>query len=135
MQDHFLHSMNDEKLGQLSSLALAHVGDAVFELMVRSWLADGGLPTAASLHKRTVQLVNAEAQAEFMRFIEPELTAEEMTVFKRGRNTRVNSLPKHMTPSDYHAATGFEALFGWLWLRGSRERLNKLFELIISNID
>ena len=126
--------MDSERLGSLSSLALAHVGDAVFELMVRSWLADGGKATSGSLHKETVHIVNAGAQAEFMKLLEPVLTDEETSVFKRGRNTRVNSVPKHMSIADYHAATGFEALFGWLWLKGSRERLNELFEIIANHI-
>ena len=126
--------MDSEQLGLLSSLALAHVGDAVFELMVRSWLAVGGKATSGSLHKDTVQIVNAKAQAEFIKLLEPMLTEDEQSVYKRGRNTRVNSVPKHMSIADYHAATGFEALFGWLWLKGEKERLNELFEAITNKI-
>lgn len=134
MIDNFSQHMDAEQLGSLSSLALAHVGDAVFELMVRSWLASGGKATSGSLHKETVQIVNAKAQAEFIKLLEPELSEDELNVFKRGRNTRVNSVPKHMSIADYHAATGFEALFGWLWLKGEKERLNELFGMIIKSI-
>ena len=134
MGDIFSQCMDSEQLGSLSSLALAHVGDAVFELMVRSSLAAGGKATSGSLHKETVRIVNAKAQSDFMKLIEPMLNDEELSVFKRGRNTRVNSVPKHMHIADYHAATGFEALFGWLWLKGERERLNELFEVIAEKI-
>ena len=85
-------------------------------------------------YKDTVGIVNAKAQAEFIKLLEPMLTDEELSVFKRGRNTRVNSVPKHMSIADYHAATGFEALFGWLWLKGDKERLNELFEIITCKI-
>ena len=134
MADNFSQHLDNEQLGSLSSLALAHVGDAVFELMVRSWLAGGGKATSGSLHKDTVGIVNAKAQADFVKLIEPHLSDDELSVYKRGRNTRVNSVPKHMSIADYHAATGFEALFGWLWLKGCKERLNELFELITSKI-
>jgi len=134
LRDNFTQHMDSEQLGSLSSLALAHVGDAVFELMVRSWLANGGKSTSGSLHKDTVQIVNAKAQAEFIKLLEPMLTEDEQRVYKRGRNTRVNSVPKHMSIADYHAATGFEALFGWLWLKGDKARLNELFEIIANKI-
>lgn len=130
VSDNFSHVMNTEQLGKLSSLALAHVGDAVFELMVRSWLAEGESATAGSLHKETVRIVNAAAQARFIKILEPILSEDEICVYKRGRNTRVNSVPKHMSLADYHAATGFEALFGWLWLKGDKSRLNELFDII-----
>ena len=134
MADNFTQHMDSEQLGSLSSLALAHVGDAVFELMVRSWLANGGKATSGSLHKDTVQIVNAKAQAEFIKLLEPMLSEDEQRVYKRGRNTRVNSVPKHMSIADYHAATGFEALFGWLWLKGDKDRLNILFDTITNKI-
>ncbi len=134
MTDYFTQHMDSEQLGSLSSLALAHVGDAVFELMVRSWLANGGKATSGSLHKDTVQIVNAKAQAEFIKLLEPVLTEDEQRVYKRGRNTRVNSVPKHMSIADYHAATGFEALFGWLWLKGDKDRINELFTAITTKI-
>ena len=133
MKDIFSPNVDSEQLGTLSSLALAHVGDAVFELMVRSWLAGGGKLTSGSLHKDTVQIVNAGAQAQFVKLLEPMLTEEERGVYKRGRNTRVGSIPKGASPEQYHAATGLEALFGWLWLSGAHERLSRLFETAFPN--
>lgn len=130
MRDYFSVKLENDELNKMSSLALAHVGDGVFELMVRSWLACEGRAAASSLHRETVKIVNAAAQAEFAKMIIPLLSDEETGVYKRGRNTRVNSVPKHMSIADYHAATGFEALFGYLWLSGKRDRLNELFEII-----
>ena len=108
------------------------MGDAVFELLVRSRLAAERGSTAESLHRETVRLVNAASQAAFARLLLPELTEEEAAVYRRGRNAHVNSVPKHMTVGDYHAATGCEALFGWLWLLGRRERIGELWKTIKS---
>lgn len=114
----------------MGSLALAHVGDAVFELMVRVHLAAAGGKTG-SLHHAAVGMVNAAAQAGDMEKLLPLLTEEEAEVFRRGRNVKVHSVPKHARLGDYHAATGLEALFGYLYLLGRRERLNALFALIV----
>jgi len=114
----------------MNSLALAHVGDAVFELMIRVYLA-GSNSRSGSIHQATVKMVNAGAQAADMMKIAPLLTEEEEEVFRRGRNTRVNSVPKHAQLGDYHAATGLEALFGYLYLMGRQERLNALFAAIL----
>ena len=72
--------------------------------------------------------VSAPAQAEAVKRLFPVLTEEELAVFKRGRNTRVGSIPKGASPEQYHAATGLETLFGWLWLSGAHERLSRLFD-------
>ena len=76
-------------------------------------------------------MVNCKSQAEFVKILMPALTEEEMEVYKRGRNTKVNSASKHSTLSDYHAATGLEALFGYLYLKGEDARIKELFALII----
>lgn len=131
-----LFSMPDPARAEaLSSLALAHVGDAVFELLVRTRLASEREATAERLHRETVRIVNAGAQAAFARLLLPELTEEEAAVYKRGRNAHVNSVPRHASLGDYHAATGFEALFGWLWLRGETARLKELFDRIWSSLN
>ena len=114
----------------MGSLALAHVGDAVFELMVRVYLAPGGRKNG-SLHQAAVEMVNAAAQAGDMEKLLPLLSPEEAEVFRRGRNVKVHSVPKHARLGDYHAATGLEALFGYLYLLGRRERLNALFAAIV----
>lgn len=115
------------QVGQLSTLALAHIGDGVYELMMRTALAASGVTAAHDLHRETVQRVNAPAQARAIEHVLPELDAEELAVYKRGRNAKVNSVPQHAEVSEYHAATGLETLFGWLWLQGRTQRLSALF--------
>ena len=116
----------------ISVLGLAHVGDAVFELMVRTWLCVNGVSTAKRLHKETVALVSAKAQAAAAQRILQELSEEEHAVFKRGRNANVSSVPRGSTVEEYHTATGIEALFGYLYLSGKSERLDELFQLIVA---
>lgn len=129
----FLHTTLDKnEIFEMSSLALAHIGDAAFELMVRSNLCKDGMRKAKELHKNTVLSVSASAQEVASKKILPHLTEEEHDVYLRGRNAKVNSLPKHATPETYHTATAFEALWGWLYLSGKYERLNELFEVIVS---
>jgi len=110
---------------------LAHVGDAVFTLMVRTWLLTEGTSTARRLHDKSQAFVSAKAQAAAADLILPVLDSEEAAVYKRGRNTHVNTVPKSSSHEDYHAATGIEALFGYLYLNGKTDRLNELFEMII----
>ena len=129
-KDYFASSLTEGEVRAMGSLALAHVGDAVFELMVRVYLASGGGKTG-SLHRAAVGMVNAAAQAGDMEKLLPFLTEEEAEVFRRGRNVKVHSVPKHARPGDYHAATGMEALFGYLYLLGRRERISALFARIV----
>ena len=129
-RDYFTASLTEAEVQSMGSLALAHVGDAVFELMVRVYLAPGGRKNG-SLHQAAVQMVNAAAQAGDMEKLLPLLSPEEAEVFRRGRNVKVHSVPKHARLGDYHAATGLEALFGYLYLLGRRERLNALFAAIV----
>lgn len=120
-----------ERIKSVSSLGLAHIGDCVWELMVRSWLLWSGKATAAGLHRATVAHISASAQAKAVDIMLPSLTEEELAVFRRGRNAHVNTVPKNAKLSDYHAATGLETLWGWLYLNGCRERLGELFAMII----
>lgn len=117
---------------ELSAGTLAFVGDAVYGLMVRRRLAEINRPIG-ELHRLSVTYVNANAQAEAFKIIEPILTEEEMTQFKHGRNLHTNNVPKNSTQAQYHAATGIEALFGYLHLSGKNERLNELFDVIWNN--
>ncbi len=112
-------------------MALAHLGDAVYELMVRSFLVSRGRETNRSLHQATVALVSAPAQAAGAERIAGMLTEEEREVYRRGRNAHVHAVPHGATPREYHAATALEALFGYLYLKGRRERLNQLFAAIL----
>lgn len=127
MIDYFHLNTGREELLNLSSLGLAHLGDSVFEVMVRSWLCLRGKAKAKDLHRATVKYVAASAQAAEMKRIAPMLTQEEAAVFRRGRNTVPHSVPKAASREEYQAATGLEALFGWLYLQGRTDRLNELF--------
>ena len=128
MQDYFDIDLTDDQLRAISSIGLAHMGDAVFEVMVRTWLCAHGKATGKGLHQATIRLVCAESQAEKAEHILPLLTEEEMAVFKRGRNAQVHSVPGHASRAQYGEATVLEALLGWLWLKGRRERVNELFD-------
>jgi len=115
----------------MSVQGLAHIGDAVYELMIRTWLCLDGTCTAKKLHNKAVEFVCAKSQAAAMEKILSILSVEEMAIFKRGRNTHLNSVPKGSTHEEYHAATGLETLFGYLYLSGETERLNILFNIIV----
>ena len=120
--------LSPEELGQMSSLALAHLGDAVFELLVRTRLCEEGYAVNGNLHRETVARVCAPAQADFIDKILPLLTQEEEAVYRRGRNAHVHAVPKNATHAQYAKATGLEALFGMLYLSGQEERITELFE-------
>ena len=116
----------------LSPSVLAFVGDAVYGLMVRTALGEVNRPSG-ELHKLSVKLVNATAQAEAFKLIEAELSEKELSVFKRGRNFKTGNTPKNSSGGDYHTATGLEALFGWLYLSNENERAKSLFNIIWQN--
>ena len=111
----------------ISNLGLAHVGDGVFELLVRSWLCVKGDQTVKTLHRDTINLVKAPAQAAFMERLLPHLTEDEQAYYRRGKNAHTHAAPKSATPREYAMATGLETLFGALYLYGRTERLNELF--------
>ena len=127
MQDYFHPQMTQQELLAMSSLALAHIGDAVFELLVRTKLCVEGGTTNGRLHQATIALVQAPAQARFALRIQPLLTPEEAAVYRRGRNAHPHGIPKHATPCEYARATGLEALFGALYLSGQTARIEALF--------
>lgn len=130
MADYLAVTMTDDEILNISALGLAHLGDAVYELMVRTWLCRCGRATAKGLHKAAIKYVSAPAQAQGVEKLLTVLTEEELAVFRRGRNTHVNSVPHSATLEEYHAATGLETLFGYLWLKNRKDRLNQLFEII-----
>ncbi len=131
MTDYFQVEMGPDQLGAISNLGLAHLGDAVYELMVRAWLCLYGKATSGALHRATVGFVAAPAQAAMAEKILPLLTREEADVFRRGRNASPHSVPQRASRVEYQAATGLETLFGWLYLRGRRARLNELFAVMM----
>ncbi len=131
MTDYFHLHAGPDAIRAISSLGLAHLGDGVFELMVRSWLCLHGKETAKGLHRAAVRYVAAPAQARAVPRILPLLDEAEGDVFRRGRNVSPHAVPPNATRADYQAATGLEALFGWLWLQGRTDRLNELFSVIM----
>ena len=131
----FFPEMPVQDVNKISMLGLAHVGDAVYELLYRSKLCTDGHTAVAEMHRMTVAFVRAEAQAEAAAKLLPVLTTEEASVYKRGRNAKVNSVPHNADIGQYHAATGLEALFGWLYLQGRTERINELFNIITGGTD
>ena len=131
MTDYFHLSAEPDAIRAVSNLGLAHLGDGVYELMVRSWLVLHGKATSRGLHKATVRYVAAPAQALLVQKILPVLTEEEADVFRRGRNTSPHTVPKAASREEYQAATGLEALFGYLYLQGKTDRLNELFTLMM----
>ena len=135
MTDYFHLNADAELLQGISSLGLAHLGDGVFELMVRSWLCLHGKATSKGLHRATVRYVAAPAQARAAEKLLPLLDEAEHDVFRRGRNTSPHSVPQNASRADYQAATGLEALFGWLWLQGRTDRLNELFAVTMEGAE
>lgn len=127
MENYFEPRLADDQLRAISSIGLAHMGDAVFEVLVRAWLCAHGKATGKGLHQATIRLVCAESQAEKAEHILPLLTGEELAVFKRGRNAQVHTVPGHASRAQYGEATALEALLGWLYLRGEKDRINELF--------
>ena len=117
-----------------SPLALAFLGDSVFEMMVRERLLGIANRPAGQLHALAVKQVRAEAQAEGMQILLPHLTPDEEQVYKRGRNAHTGHVPKNANRAQYQAATGLEALFGYLYLEGRDDRLRELFSLIVPEL-
>lgn len=116
----------------LSPSVLSFVGDAVYSLLVRTYLSDKSRPSG-ELHNMAVEFVKAPAQAAAFNRIESYLTEEELSVFRRGRNFHTSNTPKSSSGHDYHIATGIECLFGFLHLSGRTQRINELFSIIIKN--
>lgn len=134
MTDYLHPVMDDAALTRMSSLALAHMGDCVYEMMTRAYLTCNGLTTNRTLHKETVRIVCAAAQAAGARAILPLLSEDERAVLLRGRNAKPHHMPKSASAADYSYATALEALFGWLYLKQRYDRLNELFDIILNTI-
>ncbi len=118
-------------MNEMSPLTLAFLGDGVFEVMVRERLVERGSCPVKKLHARAVEWVRCETQHRLLReALWPALTEEERAVAQRGRNAHVGHVPKNASVEDYHGATAFETLWGWLYLDGQQDRLRELFELI-----
>ncbi len=135
MKNYFCPQMELCDINNISMLGLAHIGDGVYELLTRTMLCSDGNKKVTELHKKSVAIVNAPAQAAAMERLLPHLTADELAIYKRGRNAKVNSVPQKADIGQYHAATGLEALFGWLYLQGRTERINDLYSVCVEESD
>ncbi len=125
--------LSEKEILGLNPLVLAFVGDSVQQLMVRTKLASTSTAKAGELHKLQSEQIKASAQAKYMDEIMSILTEDEIAIFKRARNTHMNTMAKNASVADYKKASGFEAVIGYLYLLGKNERLEELFEFIEKN--
>ena len=121
--------LEEQDLRTYSPLTLAYIGDAIFELVVRTVLVERKNMQPEKLHKAATKIVKAETQSLMIEGLKEELTEEELAVFKRGRNAKAVTRAKNASMSDYRRATGFEALMGYLYLKGDIERMIRLISM------
>lgn len=121
--------LGDPDIRSYSPLTLAYIGDGIYELYIRTILVKKGNCQANKLHNRASKLVKASAQSEMIKVLEPLLTEEELSVFKRGRNAKSYTTAKNATTGDYRRATGFEALMGYLYLTQQHHRMIDLIKI------
>ena len=124
-----LFHLEDQDLRSYSPLTLAYIGDGVYELIIRTILVKKGNCPVNRLHKKASSLAKAGAQSAIMKVIEEELTPEELSVYRRGRNAHSPTMAKHATMADYRRATGFEALMGYLYLKEDYTRMLTLVRM------
>lgn len=121
--------LEEQDIRTYSPLTLAYIGDAIFELVVRTVLVKRKNMRPEKLHKAATKVVKAETQSLMIEVLKEELTEEELAIYKRGRNAKAVTRAKNATMSDYRRATGFEALMGYLYLKGDMERMIRLISL------
>ena len=131
LENLFAIQMEKRRVDAISNLGLAHMGDGVYEVMVRAFLCSRGDQTVKRLHKDSVELVKAPTQAALVEKILPVLTEEEKAYYRRGKNSHTHAAPKSASPKQYAMATGLETLFGALYLLGRNDRLNELFAMMM----
>ena len=131
MENYFEMNLSVQEVNAISNLGLAHMGDCVFEILVRAYLCASGEKTVDKLHRDTIRMVKATSQAKFADKMLPLLSEEELAWYRRGKNSHVHAVPKSATPAEYAKATGVEALFGALYLLGRKDRLNELFKTVL----
>ena len=131
MENFFEIKLPKQEIDSISNLGLAHMGDCVFEILVRAYLCAKGEKTVDKLHRDTIRMVKATSQADFADKMLPLLTEEELAYYRRGKNSHVHAVPKSATPAQYAKATGVEALFGYLFLSGQKDRANEIFNLVM----
>ena len=131
MENYFKMNLCRQEINAISNLGLAHMGDCVFEILCRGYLCARGGKNVGNLHRDTINMVKASSQAKFMDKLLPHLTEDELSYYRRGKNSHVHAVPKSCTPAEYAKATGLEALFGALYLAGETDRINELFKLVM----
>ena len=134
MDNYFEIKMTRDQIRAISNLGLAHMGDCVYEMLCRAYLCKQGHQTVGQLHGDTISMVKATYQAKFADKMLPLLTEEEMAYYRRGKNAHPHAVPKSATPAQYAKATGVEALFGYLFLSGQKDRANEIFNLVIKEM-
>lgn len=118
-----------------SPLTLAYIGDAIYDLVIRTIVVERGNQSAKGLHKTTIKYVNAKVQAKMIDALETELTEDEMAVYHRGRNAKSYTAAKNASIIEYRKATGLEALMGYLYLQGQTDRMLTLIQGALTKID
>lgn len=121
-------------MDNFNGLTLAYIGDAQYELMVRKYLIDQGTRKVDHLHKQAVTFTCAQGQVKAFNIIEEYLTEVEIGIFKRGRNSKTDRKARSASIASYRRATGFESIFGYLFINGEQDRLNELFSIIVKDI-
>lgn len=127
--------LGDIDLVNYPPLTLAYIGDAIYEIIIRTYVVTNMNVQVNKLHKQTSNLVKAQAQANMIQSLYDELTENERKVYKRGRNAKSVSMAKNASMSEYRTATGFEALMGYLYLNNESERMISLIKKGISNLE
>ena len=127
MENYFQMNMTLQQVNAVSNVGLAHMGDAVYEILCRGYLCAQGNCSIRQLHKKSVELVTAPTQARLAEQILPLLTPQEQDFYRRGKNAHTHAAPKSATPQEYAKATGLETMLGALYLLGQTERINELF--------
>ena len=129
LEDLRIREYSKEEAKLLNPLQLAIIGDAVYEVFIRNYiLSTNDQLSANKIHRKAIGYVKAQSQSRIIHELEEELSEEELYVYKRGRNTKTATVPKNADVRDYRMATGFEALVGYLYLTGSKERLKCIFD-------
>ncbi len=125
-------ALEEKDIRSFSPLALAYIGDGIYELVIRTVTVRQGSRQVNKLHRDTSRLVKAQAQSEMMKTLLPLLTEQEADIYRRGRNAKSFSVAKNASVGDYRRATGFEALMGYLYLQGDMERLSELVQAAVA---
>lgn len=141
MDTSFLGKINEEfgqgkiSASQQSGLVLAYIGDAVYDMIIRTYICAGKETKVNQLHRKAIKYVKAKAQSDIFQAVESKLTEEEIAVYRRGRNAKSATVPKNADLIDYRRATGFEALVGYLYLEKQYDRLIEIIKYGIAEIE